>query len=156
MSHEVVAEVPLACEPEQLVETLDWFVDSLGFRMEQIFPADAPRVAVISGHGVRVRLEPPSDGVAAGRLRLVCRGDSAAAYASHDGASAPNGTRVEIVDGTGFALPALEPELIVSRMGDEEWGVGRAGMEYRDLIPGRLGGRRVHLGFHSWRRDHDR
>ena len=143
MSHEVVAEVPLACEPEQLVETLDWFVDSLGFRMEQIFPADAPRVAVISGHGVRVRLEPPSDGVAAGRLRLVCRGDSAAVYASHDGASAPNGTRVEIVDGTGFALPALEPELIVSRMGDEEWGVGRAGMEYRDLIPGRLGGRFV-------------
>jgi hypothetical protein len=54
MSHEVVAEVPLACEPEQLVETLDWFVDSLGFRMEQIFPADAPRVAVISGHGLRV------------------------------------------------------------------------------------------------------
>lgn len=98
---------------------------------------------VLSAHGVRVRLEPPSEGVGAGRLRLVCRGESAAAYLPQGGSIAPNGTRVDFVDGRGFALPTLEPSLIVSRMGDEEWGVGRAGMMYRDLIPGRLGGRFV-------------
>lgn len=137
---DVVAEVSLACAPEQLIQSLEWFERMLGFRMEQIFPADSPRVAVISGHGVRVRLEPPSEGVAAGRLRLICRGGSNAQYVQMNGSTAPNGTHIEIVNGSGFTLPPLEPSLIVSRMGDEKWSVGRAGMMYRDLIPGRLGG----------------
>ena len=58
----------------------------------------------------------------AGRLRLVCRGDSAAAYAQHDGSVAPNGTRVQVANGSGFELPPLEPSLIVSRMGMRECG----------------------------------
>eukprot|EP01043_Picozoa_sp_COSAG02_P108629 COSAG02_NODE_44674_length_364_cov_0.656604_2_plen_62_part_01 len=28
------------------VECLEWFEETLGFRMEQIFPADSPRIAV--------------------------------------------------------------------------------------------------------------
>jgi quercetin dioxygenase-like cupin family protein len=32
-------------------------------------------------------------------------------------------------------------EIIVTRLDDNEWIEGRAGMQYRDLIPGRLGGR---------------
>ena len=36
-------------------------------------------------------------------------------------------------------VPALQPDFIVTRAGSEA-GVGRAGMAYRDLIPGRLGG----------------
>ena len=51
---DVIAEVVLACPAELLTETFEWFVDALGFRMEQIFPADAPRVAVVMGHGVRL------------------------------------------------------------------------------------------------------
>lgn len=141
---DVIAEVVLACPAELLTETFEWFVDALGFRMEQIFPADAPRVAVVMGHGVRLRLEPPSDGVAPGGLRLVCRGDALASYAALDGRVAPNGTRVSIADGSGFALPDMQqPALIVEKMGGEAWGLGRAGMEYRDLIPGRCGGRFV-------------
>eukprot|EP01044_Picomonas_judraskeda_P036194 COSAG03_NODE_15861_length_418_cov_0.971787_1_plen_76_part_00 len=72
MAAGVAAEVSLACAKEQLAESLEWFQEALGFRLEQIFPADSPRVGVISGHGLRVRLEPPSEGVGAGRLRLVC------------------------------------------------------------------------------------
>lgn len=42
----------------------------------------------------------------------------------------------------GMVLPELVPELVVCPLGDDaEWGVGRAGMRYRDLIPSRLGGR---------------
>ena len=143
---DVVAEVVLACEPEQLTASMDFFEQRLGFRLEQIFPADAPRVAVVSGHGVRLRLSPPEPGLAAGVVRLVCRGDSAAELAQHHGAVAPNGSRIEVVDGSGFALPRqVAQELVVSRMDGEgaEWGVGRAGMRYRDLIPGRQGGRFV-------------
>ena len=37
-------------------------------------------------------------------------------------------------------LPALSPQLEISRIADARWGVGRAGMRYRDLLPGRQGG----------------
>jgi quercetin dioxygenase-like cupin family protein len=39
-------------------------------------------------------------------------------------------------------LPPFEPQLILTRAGAEA-GQGRAGMLYRDLVPGRLGGRYV-------------
>ena len=57
-----------------------------------IFPADAPREARLSGHGIRVRLE-----------------------------SGQN----------------ISPGI------DDGWGTGRAGMQYRDLVPDRLGGRLI-------------
>jgi quercetin dioxygenase-like cupin family protein len=39
-------------------------------------------------------------------------------------------------------LPAFQPEFVLTRAG-EEGGEGRAGMLYRDLVPGRLGGRYI-------------
>ena len=39
-------------------------------------------------------------------------------------------------------LPSLEPEFVLTRAGEDS-GQGRAGMLYRDLIPGRLGGRYI-------------
>jgi mannose-6-phosphate isomerase-like protein (cupin superfamily) len=39
-------------------------------------------------------------------------------------------------------IPPLDPALVVTHAdGDDSWGFGRAGMRYRDLLPGRLGGR---------------
>ncbi|MCO6510901.1 MAG: cupin domain-containing protein [Aridibacter famidurans] len=34
-------------------------------------------------------------------------------------------------------------EIVVNRPGDSEWHEGRAGMQYRDLLPGRAGGRLI-------------
>ena len=48
---------------------LPFFLNALGFRLDTIFPADDPAVAVISGHGTRIRLERGSS-VANGQLRL--------------------------------------------------------------------------------------
>jgi mannose-6-phosphate isomerase-like protein (cupin superfamily) len=42
----------------------------------------------------------------------------------------------------GGKLPALRPEFLLTRS-DRSAGEGRAGMLYRDLIPGRLGGRYI-------------
>lgn len=39
-------------------------------------------------------------------------------------------------------FPAFRPELLITRAGTAS-GEGRAGMDYRDLIPGRLGGRYI-------------
>jgi len=41
----------------------------------------------------------------------------------------------------GVAATTTPPDLVVTRLSDDGFGTGRAGMEYRDLVPGRFGGR---------------
>ena len=45
-------------------------------------------------------------------------------------------------DGPSLQLPEFRPEFVLTRAGNAA-GEGRAGMLYRDLIPGRLGGRYI-------------
>jgi len=127
------AEVVLRCR--ELAQCVDFFVD-LGFRLERIFPADEPRTASLAGHGLALRLERADvDGgghlrIPAARARELC---------------APNGTRIE------FAAPAAvttepRPATFVLRRNDADpaaWHTGRAGMRYRDLVPGRQDGRLI-------------
>jgi quercetin dioxygenase-like cupin family protein len=130
------AEIELGCP--NLAPTLNFFVDQLGFRVETIFPAEEPQVASLSGHGLRVRLAPT--GGDPGVVRLVCRDLPESAPRT---LTAPNGTRIALVDeAPPLDVPPLRSEFLVTRRGDGPGeGVGRAGMIYRDLIPGRLGGR---------------
>lgn len=123
-----------------LREDLPFFTGTLRMRLDMIYPADNPEVAVLSGHGLRLRLqqgatEPPGtlrlltddpDGFANG-LRLLV---------------APNGTRIEIdALNPPLVLPATEHAFVVRRLADQApWIIGRAGMHYRDLVPSRLGG----------------
>lgn len=130
------AEAVLPCD--ELDETLAFFTGRLGFRVRAIFPADGPRVAVIEGHGLRLRLERGAGGDP-GRLRLLCRG----APAGEARLRAPNGTLVELAPADPpLSLPPLRPSFVVSKAGDgASWHVGRASMRYRDLVPDRQGGR---------------
>jgi len=98
---------------ESFASTLN-HLTGIGFRVRMLMPADSPQLAVLQGHGLTVRLE------------------------SADTAPAPGDGPAE--------LPPLAEEFVLSRapIGDEtddQFGEGRAGMRYRDLIPGRLGGR---------------
>jgi quercetin dioxygenase-like cupin family protein len=79
-------DIVLQC-PE-LDPALDYYTETLGFRLDMIFPADAPRTAELSGYDITMRLE-------------------------------------------------SEPQ---DRSINSGWHVGRAGMQYRDLVPGREGG----------------
>jgi quercetin dioxygenase-like cupin family protein len=134
------AEVVLPCA--ELDRTLRFFCERLGFRLHSIAPAEDPRAAVVIGHGLRLRLERGAD-TAPGVLRLHCR-DPVAISEGAGGAAlfAPNGTRIELVaaDAPPELLPA-RPAFVLSRAEDARWVEGRAGMLYRDLLPGHQGGR---------------
>jgi len=119
---------------------LPFFTTVLGMRLDLIYPADDPEVAVVSGHGVRLRLqkdaaEPP------GTLRILTQDPDGFAEGRRL-LTAPNGTRVEIdALNPPLVLPATEHAFVVRRLADQApWIVGRAGMHYRDLVPSRLGG----------------
>lgn len=109
------------------------FFAELGFRVATVFPADAPREVVLLGHGLCVCLQLGSrDG--GGLLRVP--GEAARVL------QAPNGAYVEVVHDSG-ALPPLAriaPAFAVHRGSTTPFHTGRAGMQYRDLLPDRLGG----------------
>lgn len=133
------AAVVLPCA--DLDGTLDFFVRVLGFRVEAISPADAPSTAVIVGHGLRIRLERGMIGDP-GVIRFTTTGAAAVAGGVKE-LRAPNGTRIEIAEANpAIQIPPIQETLEIRRMSDEAaWGLGRAGMRYRDLLPGRQGGR---------------
>lgn len=132
------AEVSLPSQ--DLAADLAFYTQELGFRLDMIFPADDPGVAVLSGHGLRLRLERGAD-VAPGVLRLLCLDPGAFAEGRRE-LTAPNGVRIEIVDAhPRLETPPTQHAFVVRRLKDNSpWVIGRAGMHYRDLIPGRLGG----------------
>jgi len=130
-------QVPIRCA--SLVPTMDFFVQRLGFRIDAIFPADAPRTAMLSGHGVSLRLGPDVRGNC-DLLYLLC--DDPAQFGETRDITAPNGLRIRLVDADpDMSLPETAQALHVSRLDpDTSWTVGRAGLRYRDLLPERHGG----------------
>ncbi|PTX00911.1 cupin domain-containing protein [Pararhodobacter aggregans] len=134
---ETRAEIRLPTQ--ELRNDLPFYTRELGFRLDMIYPADDPSVAVLSGHGLRLRIEKGAP-EAPGTLRLLT--DDAARLAGPRVLTAPNGTRVEIDDlNPPLVLPETDHAFVVRRLADQApWVVGRAGMQYRDLVPSRLGG----------------
>jgi quercetin dioxygenase-like cupin family protein len=135
--HLIRAEVRLPTT--DLRADLPFFGKVLGLRLDSIYPADNPSVAVFSGHGLRVQLmEGTQD--APGIIRILT--DDPGFVGGAQALTAPGGTRVEIdALNPPLILPPTEHAFVVRRLADQApWVIGRAGMHYRDLVPSRLGG----------------
>lgn len=109
--------------------------EQLGGRVDSISPADSPSEVMMTVGGSRVcirrstRDEP---------IHLIV---TAAAGLESTTWTAPNGSTIEVrPEITDLLIPPSVPSLTVTRA-DGDFGVGRAGMEYRDLLPDRWGGR---------------
>ena len=124
----------------ELRDDIPFFTKTLGMRLDMIYPADDPEVAVFSGHGLRLRIQKGAT-EAPGTIRIRCDDPDSFAGGLRD-LTAPNGTRVEIDHmNPPLVLPETIHSFVVRRLADQApWIVGRAGMHYRDLIPDRLGG----------------
>src|SRR5690349_2339242 len=109
------AEVSLPSQ--DLAADLAFYTRELGFRLDMIFPADDPGVAVLSGHGLRLRLERGA-AVPPGVLRLLCRDPGALAEGRRE-LTAPNGVRIQIVDAQQrLEMPPTQHEFVVRRLKD--------------------------------------
>jgi quercetin dioxygenase-like cupin family protein len=129
------AGVVLLCQ--DFAANLAFFTESLGFRVETIHPADGPTHASIIGHGCRLYLEVGINEPV--HIRLTVNPTSTLAGKQ---LKAPNGSVVECVaTQPGMSVEPLISSLVVNHEGaDGSAQVGRAGMLYRDLVPGRQGG----------------
>lgn len=137
-----LAEVVLSCA--DLGPMLEFFAD-LGFELEMISPADGPTDAIVVGHGLRlgfhVEPEPPASSFAP-RIRIRTAGPAAVGPDGH--LIAPNGSVVEVVSlVTEPVMPPISSRFEFSSPDDSGFAVGRAGMQYRDLLAERQGDRFV-------------
>ena len=133
------ALVPMSCQ--DLEPTLSFLIARLGFRLDSIFPADDPHTAILSGHGLGIRLERGAQG-GVGVIDLVCAEPPAL---GEQLVSAPNGVLFRFVAADPpLRLPPVQQALVLTRApGTADasgWGLGRAGLRYRDLLPQRHGG----------------
>jgi quercetin dioxygenase-like cupin family protein len=125
---------------QELRKDIPFYTKVLGMRMDSIYPADDPQVAVFSGHGLRIRIEKGA-AEAPGTLRILSDDPDGFAQGKRT-LTAPNGTKIEIDDlYPPVVMPKTVHSFVVRRLRDQApWIIGRAGMHYRDLIPDRLGG----------------
>ena len=142
-----MAEMLLTCN--NLYETLQFFTDKLGFKMESIAPAEKPSIAVISGYGIRIRLE-PGNNPNPGSINLLCS-EPALVVDGKLKLTAPNGTCINLIEAkSSLNIPKVKQTFVLTKMSEsDQWNKGRAGMWYRDLIPDRQGGYAVasHIRF---------
>ena len=139
------AEVMIACD--DINAALVFYVDRLGFRVASIFPADSPKVAVLLGHGIRLRLDPDAP---ASPLTIRLASTDVDVLGGAGRLVAPDGTTVDVVEADPpMVLPTLVPSFALERASHEaNWTVGRAAMRYRDLLPDRQGGRFIASHIH--------
>lgn len=146
MPKDQTAQPPAETRAEVLLPTTDlradlpFFTKTLKMRLDMIYPADNPAIAVFSGHGLRVRLD-QGHKAAPGALRILT--DTPDEVADGQRAlTSPGGTQVVIDElNPPLVLPPTQHAFVVRRLADQApWVIGRAGMSYRDLVPSRLGG----------------
>ena len=138
MPNDTTVQLVVSCD--DLDGAIEFYRDALGLRLTMIRPADAPRLAVLSGRGITLRLERGRE-ESPGRLQVVTA-DTALRERIGAGLTAPDGTRITAEDAARPpVVPAPQNEIVITEAGDDgRWATGRAGMQYRDLVPGRLGG----------------
>ena len=146
----ISAEVYVPCAAAVFAATQAWLED-LGFLVERIMPADSPSLVTLAGHGCRLQLTRVDGEIPSTPLRLTLRYDGLPTLQAGTELVAPNGVVVTLVDNDPpITLPndaAMPADVMITygieKLGGEGWSTGRAGLLYRDLIDGRLGGRMI-------------
>lgn len=125
---------------DELRDDIPFYTKVLGMRMDMIYPADDPSIAVFSGHGLRLRIEKGAP-EGPGTLRILTDDPEGFADGKRE-LTAPNGTKILITErNPPLVMPKTVHSYVVRRLKDQApWIIGRAGMHYRDLVPDRLGG----------------
>ncbi len=127
-----------------IANALQFYCDQHGFRVERISPAEAPRLAIVVGYGLRLQLDCEHSGPAP----TIHIETTHLAESEQSSFSGPDGTMLHRVAPPSIKLPPLQPQLEISRFTNAEWVTGRAGMRYRDLIAKRQGGRFIASHIH--------
>lgn len=141
MCASVISNALIILNCTEVSPTLEFFRDDLGFNIRSVYPADNPSVVELTGYGLQIELKRSQKGDRS-RIKLICdRPEEIANGQTH--LVAPNGTLITLQPTKeDIVIPPLIASFSVCQNNNQSnWVNGRAGMQYRDLIPDRQGGR---------------
>ncbi len=131
LSHQ--AQVKISCR--DLNKEVEFFTQ-LGFKLQQVFPADNPRRMVLAAYGLVLRIE---KGLPVNDLTVILPNNT---QQTLETIFSPSGVTVQFQ--TSARIDVVFPDQLTAQVtpfdGTDSWVTGRAGMLYRDLIPSRLSG----------------
>ena len=119
-------------------DAVEFLRTTANFALQRIHPADSPREARLVRDGTVIDLHV---GVARGATIILERDNPPTSRLPNREVVGPDGIIIRFAAPPSLVVPVVLEETTVGD-GDAEgaWHVGRAGMEYRDLVPSRLGG----------------
>lgn len=121
-----------------LAANVGFFVDNLGFRIVLVTPADDPKRFVVERDNVVVSLEVGAVDEP-GHFVIIAPAPHGPVQLVY---TAPGGSTVRFEQmWSEVTIPDSVPSLTVTAATGGDFGIGRAGMGYRDLLPDRWGGR---------------
>jgi len=133
MSSSKIQTAEIVLPSGNITETVSFFSEELGFQLESIYPADDPTEAIMYGFGLRIHFK-KDDSIHSGTIFIT--------GIKSKNLTAPNGTIIQFHEpNDSYILPEGNQSIQYSKLMEGKWKIGRAGMEYRDLIPDRYGGR---------------
>ena len=121
-----------------IADAVEFLRTAGGFLLRHIHPADSPREARMERDGtvIDLHLGPPSGTT----INIEWNDPDRSIDHPHE-VRGPDGIVLRTTTAASLVVPELSEETSVgSGDTDGTWHVGRAGMEYRDLVPSRLGG----------------
>jgi len=129
------AQVRISCRD---IDKESHFFLQLGFKPLQVFPADNPRMMLLLGHGLLLRME---KGLPVNDLTLILPSEDVTCSVENTQYS-PSGVTVQFQRESLTQVPMPQSfEFSLNQFdAGHSWVTGRAGMMYRDLIPKRLAG----------------
>ena len=149
---------------------IDFFKETFGFKLLNIFPDDNPEFAILFGHGIHLRLDRKfgelqvlnaSNEICgiqnkSGCVIILLTDDVKMLELMEDELRSPGGGAIVRVQARSYNIPNIEPmrenlkyfdveiectsEDQLSNPSSNVWVVGRAGMLYRNILSSRLGG----------------
>lgn len=119
-------------------DAVEFLRTTADFALQRIHPADSPREARLVRDGTVIDLHV---GVARGTTIILEHDDPGSSCPPAREVEGPDGIIIRFAAPPSLVVPVVREETTVGD-GDTDgaWHVGRAGMEYRDLVPSRLGG----------------
>ena len=142
-----ISVIEVICPGDPWDETVAFFTQKLGFRIDMIRPADDPDTMRLSGYGTQLLLV---RGYSATPMLMIHCQNPEPIFGNSRQIEAPNGMLIRYTASDQMTLipefHQTEPQIhapafeLTTPNANAAWVEGRAGMLYRDLIPSRQGG----------------
>ncbi len=120
-----------------LDKEINFFENNIGFKLLEIYPADNPKFALLEGYHLNILL---NENISSKNKYLAHIRIPVEKNYEYEELVSPSGHKIEFIKDIVEKTTPYKKIFEYTIFNNNSWKNGRAGMQYRDLIPSRYGG----------------